>query len=162
MLWRGLNYVCHGIVEMTQNGSKKIKIFSKIILTSPKYFGSIEGQGTNLLPMRFHPIVGVILAACLRCVKCTKFGFFTPPERELAWISTRKTRHKLHHSTLYRNLGCRVWKRGIQNWINFWAKINILIGNYCILSKSDNSFFKTIPKFWQIGAMSIHKIKLFP
>ena len=34
----------------------------------------------------------------------------------------------------YGNMGCEVSKGGIQNFIDFWTKINILKGNPCILS----------------------------
>ena len=34
----------------------------------------------------------------------------------------------------YGNKGCEVSKKGIENYIDFWPKINILQGNYCTLS----------------------------
>ena len=34
----------------------------------------------------------------------------------------------------YGNMGCAVYKGGIQNLIDFWPKINILKGNRCTLS----------------------------
>ena len=34
----------------------------------------------------------------------------------------------------YGNTACQVLKKRIQNLLDFWPKINILKGNYCILS----------------------------
>ena len=33
----------------------------------------------------------------------------------------------------YGNMGCRVFKEGLENLTEFWPKINIFNGNYCIL-----------------------------
>ena len=45
----------------------------------------------------------------------------------------------------YGNMGCQVSKRGIQNYIDFWLKINIRIGNPFQLSKCAKiRLFKTI------------------
>ena len=45
------------------------------------------------------------------------------------WYLARAVHSKKVH-THYGNTGCRVFKRGIQNWKDFCLKINIPKGNY--------------------------------
>ena len=46
----------------------------------------------------------------------------------------------------YGNLGCRVLKEGMQNDIAFWPTINILKGNYCILSVDTVANCQKVPE----------------
>ena len=50
-------------------------------------------------------------------------------------VQTKPTKHGMfEYGVHYGNAGCRVFKRGIQNWKYFYLRINIPKGNYWILS----------------------------
>ena len=81
---------------------------------------------------------GLFLAFQLH-MRSTAKRTFCPPRYlstndNLLWQSTLSTCHWLkyfrHAVVHYGNTGCRVFKRGIQNWKDFCLKINIPKGNY--------------------------------
>ena len=55
----------------------------------------------------------------------------------------------------YGNMGCEVSKIGIENYIDFWQKINILQGNYRTLSIDVFCFLKLCPTFDNLTTMYI-------
>lgn len=49
------------------------------------------------------------------------------------WFGVTFAEHRMTIRVRYGNVGCQVFKGGIQNQIDFWPNINILQGNYCTL-----------------------------
>ena len=67
--------------------------------------------------------------------------------------------NSIHHKTCdYGNMGCRVFKRGVQNWKDFCLKINVPKGNYWILRIGVIGRCQKVPKFDFQSQFSIPKI----